>query len=471
MEMPYNKSVIMGLLAATTMLVLVTPLDFAGAQDTEEAAQGLSFEDIQGGRWATGEAGSFTMEFTVDASGEKFVVQATDKQTILQLIDNYLGKNNMFVIGNLSRGDGGFNQLWSWHLVPDSVRMTEAAMELCDGRPSNVEENLDYWVDTVGTYCPWESKVVAINWSDNHDTATSPVPRNETSGGEVVVYSTWVQENETGGDADVFFAKSEDGGQTFGDPINLSSNEDWSRAQRIAVADNHVHVVWLDYDNDGPGTPPSSEDSAIVTVSSSDDGGETFDDAVLVGEPEATENDEALQIEATTTTATADGNNNNTNDDDSNVYISWVSDAFEEIAGNLNFAKSDDSGESFEVTEQLVDGVDDVEMKVVAAASVGDDYDDDNIYLAGDAASSGDTSDGVDQIFFQRSTDGGETFDDPIVLEDVDSSEGSEEHVSFESMEVDDDEIQETWQRYPDPGVGNEAIHFAVSTDRGETWG
>jgi hypothetical protein len=37
------------------------------------------------------------------------------------------------------------------------------AIELCDGRPSFVEESLFYWLLTVGSYCPWSSQIVAVN--------------------------------------------------------------------------------------------------------------------------------------------------------------------------------------------------------------------------------------------------------------------------------------------------------------------
>jgi hypothetical protein len=102
--------------------------------------------------------------FTIDAVGERFTVRATDPETIQQLIDNHEGKNNFHVTGTLVEGHGGFNSPWSWHLDPDSVRMAEVSIELCDGRPSFVEEELDYWLDTVRTYCPWSSKVVAVNY-------------------------------------------------------------------------------------------------------------------------------------------------------------------------------------------------------------------------------------------------------------------------------------------------------------------
>jgi hypothetical protein len=68
----------------------------------------------------------------------------------------------MHVTGKLARGDGGFNQPWGWHLEPATVRMAEVSIELCDGRPSMVQEGLEYWLGTVGTFCPWGSRVIEI---------------------------------------------------------------------------------------------------------------------------------------------------------------------------------------------------------------------------------------------------------------------------------------------------------------------
>jgi hypothetical protein len=31
---------------------------------------------------------------------------------------------------------------------------------LCDGRPSFIEDDLAYWFDSVGRFCPWGAKVV-----------------------------------------------------------------------------------------------------------------------------------------------------------------------------------------------------------------------------------------------------------------------------------------------------------------------
>jgi hypothetical protein len=102
---------------------------------------------------------SFILE---TANGDKFKVYATDPEAIQLLTDNYYGLNNMFVMGRLVIGDGGFNSPWSWHLDPDHVTMAEFAIELCDGTPSEVEHNLPYWLFQVETFCPWSSKVIEI---------------------------------------------------------------------------------------------------------------------------------------------------------------------------------------------------------------------------------------------------------------------------------------------------------------------
>jgi hypothetical protein len=96
------------------------------------------------------------------ANGDNFTVYATDPEAIQLLTDNYYGLNNMFVLGRLVIGNGGFNSPWSWHLDPDDVTMAESAIELCDGTPSEVEHNLPYWLFQVETFCPWSSKVIKI---------------------------------------------------------------------------------------------------------------------------------------------------------------------------------------------------------------------------------------------------------------------------------------------------------------------
>jgi hypothetical protein len=49
-----------------------------------------------------------------------------------------------------------------WHVR--NVRLAEVTIELCDGLPSNVDDNLGYWVGTVKRYCPWGAVPLRLRW-------------------------------------------------------------------------------------------------------------------------------------------------------------------------------------------------------------------------------------------------------------------------------------------------------------------
>ena len=72
--------------------------------------------------------------------------------------------------GRVVRGEPDVNVGYSWHIDPDSVEFADTTLEVCDGRPSDVEKG----VITSERYCPWSAKVVAI----------APVGFNRTPGGD-----------------------------------------------------------------------------------------------------------------------------------------------------------------------------------------------------------------------------------------------------------------------------------------------
>ena len=99
--------------------------------------------------------------FTVDVNGERFKVLVKDPELAGVFRSMLRGERSGIVIGELRAGDGGFNKPWSWHLDPDTVSIADATIELCDGMPSFVEAELDYWLSVVKRYCPWGGRVVA----------------------------------------------------------------------------------------------------------------------------------------------------------------------------------------------------------------------------------------------------------------------------------------------------------------------
>lgn len=68
-------------------------------------------------------------------------------------------ERKLFIIGPIGRGDGGHNLSWKWHFLPGQWRLAEVAIELCDGNAVLVDQAVDYWVDTVGQFCPWTAYV------------------------------------------------------------------------------------------------------------------------------------------------------------------------------------------------------------------------------------------------------------------------------------------------------------------------
>jgi hypothetical protein len=98
-------------------------------------------------------------EFVIEVEGEQFRLRTTNPATASALDARRRSGTLGVVVGRIVRGDGGFNTPWSWHLDPVSIEVPQVAIELCDGRPSMVQGDLDYWVDTVRTYCPWAARV------------------------------------------------------------------------------------------------------------------------------------------------------------------------------------------------------------------------------------------------------------------------------------------------------------------------
>ncbi len=99
--------------------------------------------------------------FRVTVSGESFSVSILDGAVIKEAERRIQEEDGVgIVIGTLVRGDGGFNMPWSWHILPNTVQVADFTIELCDGRPSMVEADLDYWVDTVKQFCPWGGRLV-----------------------------------------------------------------------------------------------------------------------------------------------------------------------------------------------------------------------------------------------------------------------------------------------------------------------
>ena len=102
---------------------------------------------------------------TFDVVGFNFRVFVTNPNTIEDLFRLQRWESTANIPNGSLRpgpGAGQHNLPWSWHLDPEDVHMAEFTIELCDGTPAFVEENLDHWLETVGQYCPWSAMLMEL---------------------------------------------------------------------------------------------------------------------------------------------------------------------------------------------------------------------------------------------------------------------------------------------------------------------
>ena len=99
--------------------------------------------------------------FRVAVDTETFHILLQDPERIAEAEAILADGVQKLVAGRVRRGDGGFNQPWTWHLEPQSVGFPEVCAEIYDGRSSHVEGDVDHWVDELMFYCPWGSHLVA----------------------------------------------------------------------------------------------------------------------------------------------------------------------------------------------------------------------------------------------------------------------------------------------------------------------
>jgi hypothetical protein len=96
-------------------------------------------------------------------SEEESFIAVTSDPEIIEMAAKQLAlpdeKRDLHINGLLAAGNGGFNRNWNWHIVPGEWFLAEISVEVCDGRPSFVESELEYWLNTVKRYCPWASYV------------------------------------------------------------------------------------------------------------------------------------------------------------------------------------------------------------------------------------------------------------------------------------------------------------------------
>lgn len=153
----------------------------------------------------------------------------------------------------------------------------------------------------------------SVDLSSN--TGNSGAPQMSVNGNSI--YATWM--DDSSGNFEILFAKSTDGGRTFGAPIDLSNSKQDSGYPQIAIRDGNVYAVW---------TETVSDKNYDIYFAKSSNGGKTFDRPIdISNSPGASGWPQIVG-------------------DDNNVYVSWVDNTSGKF--DIYIAKSTDDGDSFE---------------------------------------------------------------------------------------------------------------------------
>jgi hypothetical protein len=200
------------------------------------------------------------------------------------------------------------------------------------------------------------------------------------------IYLTW-WDNKTGNN-EVYLAGSNDGGKTFGEPINLSNAKGASADSQIAAAQNSVYVTWWD----------NKTGSWEVFSRASTDAGKTFGDEVMLNSigssPVKTLKAPPPTTISVDTIVAASG---------SNEYVVW----WDNTTGNweVSFAKSTDNGQTFGNPINISNSPDARSVGARMAAQGN------NVYVAWM-----DIKPGEKYPVFKASNDNGQTFGNPIMM-------------------------------------------------------
>jgi hypothetical protein len=97
---------------------------------------------------------------TFQVAGEQFRVQLDSEDQVDAARRAQQGGAARIPSGRIVMGTSE-NTSWSWHL--EDLTFVEVAIELCDGRPSDVERGGTEFGG--GRFCPWNASIVSISES------------------------------------------------------------------------------------------------------------------------------------------------------------------------------------------------------------------------------------------------------------------------------------------------------------------
>ena len=228
---------------------------------------------------------------------------------------------------------------------------------------------------------------------------------------------------------DIFFIKSENKGRSFSNPINLSNNNEYSERPQMAVSKNSIFIVWAEnVDN-------NNNNNKQIMFTKSEDNGTTFSKVInLSNNSKNSDNPEISVFNENVYVVWQESDKNNTNTKNNK---------------NIVFKNSLDNGNTFNNSLELIKNTKDAFPKINSYGN--------NVYIVWNNENKNNNS----GLFLVKSSDKGNSFEKGIKLTDQSNSGESQ-------IAVDKNEVLVVWGGFLSKNIDN--IYYVKSNDNGNTF-
>jgi hypothetical protein len=263
-----------------------------------------------------------------------------------------------------------------------------------------------------------------IQVSDNIGFSEHPQMASENNN----VYVVWA--DDTTVNKQIYFKKSNNGGNSFGEQMLLSEGNSNAFNQEISSFGDNVYVVWLEKVPYGP---------YRIMLASSNDGANTFHKPITLSENAVAQTFPKI--------SSFDGR----------VYVAWNVEDLPNTRSGVYFISSTDNGRTFGNISKLNMAEKDFGEPQIASSG-------NQIYVIW----GGSDTNKLSSISFIKSDDNGRTFSDLRKINETEHGRLNEPS-NVEIIADQNDRVFIAWQDRIDTSDKDE-IFFASSTDRGETF-
>jgi len=340
------------------------------------------------------------------SKGESEVVDLMNQSRLIEFDDvvNLTNNNEDSVYGQVGRSNNNTYVVWQ-----ESV-------------PGNTDRNYEIFFKKSSD--DGNSFGERIQVSDNIGFSEHPQMASENNN----VYVVWA--DDTNVNKQIYFKKSNNGGNSFGEQMLLSDSNSNAFNQEISSFGDNVYVVWLEKVPYGP---------YRIMLASSNDGANTFHKPITLSENAVAQTFPKISSY------------------DGQVYVTWNVEDLPNTRSGVYFISSTDNGMTFGNISKLNMAEKDFGEPQIASSG-------NQIYVIW----GGSDTNKLNSISFIKSDDNGRTFSDLRKINETEHGRLNEPS-NVEIIADQNDRVFIAWQDRIDTSDKDE-IFFASSTDRGETF-